>query len=150
MINNVVSVQVSPQGVKQKSAVSLPALPATPSLPLHELNSPTTIDARGRLPEAQLSASKIRYFDVSGDGFLAPLDVLLIVNEMNAPLQAEGEDPTTGRGSPTHIGYVHAQLASSSEVLTLEKGWSQDAASTAATKGSRLAPSSTLTDRAHG
>jgi hypothetical protein len=51
-------------------------------------------DGAGRLPEAHVQ--KNRFFDVNGDGFLTPNDVLVLVNLLNRQASAEGEWAASG------------------------------------------------------
>lgn len=78
-----------------KLVVTFPVVPKRVSVtPLdvlivvNELNSPNTTD--GLLPAAPTRIVPPRFLDVNADGYVAPIDVLRIVNFLNAQ-SAEGE-----------------------------------------------------------
>jgi hypothetical protein len=63
------------------------------ALPLvNQLNNRTILDAQGRLPQARPADSTLAYYDVNGDGFCTPNDVLRIVNFINAGGEGESDD----------------------------------------------------------
>ncbi len=63
---------------------------------VNELNTPTVIDAKGKLPSTR-GTSNLNY-DVTDDGYLTPLDVLHVVNYLNA--HSQGKSQTLGEGEP--------------------------------------------------
>ncbi|MFO0903384.1 MAG: Ig-like domain-containing protein [Pirellulales bacterium] len=75
--------------------------PADAVILTNELNFPTIIGPNGLLPTPPVNP---RYFyDVTGDGYLTPLDALLVVNALNAGLGGEGPDAGEGEGEPNEF-----------------------------------------------
>ena len=76
---------------------------------INELNNPEVSDpATGALPVPIPNPTDFSFFDVNGDGFISPIDALLVINELNGPSAAlsssvvvsnEFSGPTTG-GDP--------------------------------------------------
>jgi hypothetical protein len=51
------------------------------------------------LPAARPAVSQLPFYDVDGNGYCAPLDVLLVINQINAPSAGGGEGEPTAQPS---------------------------------------------------
>ena len=58
---------------------------------INELHAAKFADSVGTLPASRPSGS--HYYDVNGDGFIAPQDALHVINRLNSDGRSEGESP---------------------------------------------------------
>ena len=80
---------------------------------INELNEPRVSGAGGLLPPP--TGTITFYYDVSGDGFISPLDPLVIINFLN--------DPTGGEGESEEVAFVSfLSLSTVNNSSTLESG----------------------------
>ncbi len=77
---------------------------------VNEINSRQFADASGRLPKQVEGTTSLPFLDVSCDGFVAPLDALLVINHINSVGSGAG-------GSPTTLGGVFPSASCSPQLV---------------------------------
>ena len=70
----------------------------------NELNFPTIIGPDGRLPAPP--ANPRYFYDVTGDGYLTPKDVLLVINSLNSGVGGEGNGEGEGEEAAAEASFV--------------------------------------------